>query len=139
MWINRRMREIRESKDTTEPEIEQQQVPQGIEEQVTAVETQPPRRSLREHQAPERYGFLITTHGDVLLIDQDEPRTYQEAVTSPDSEKWLEALRSEMDSMYENQVWTLVDPPEGVKPIGCKCVFKKKIDMDGNVQTYKGK
>ncbi|XP_052882728.1 uncharacterized mitochondrial protein AtMg00820-like [Gossypium arboreum] len=78
-------------------------------------------------------------HGDILLIDQDEPRTYQEAVASPDSEKWLEAMRSEMDSMYENQVWTLVDPPERVKPIGCKWVFKKKTDMDGNVQTYKGR
>ncbi len=41
--------------------------------------------------------------------------------------------------MYENQVWTLVDPPEGIKPIGCKWVFKKKTDMDGNVQTYKGR
>ncbi|KAG8481078.1 hypothetical protein CXB51_025801 [Gossypium anomalum] len=101
--------------------------------------TQPPRRSLREHHAPERYGFLITTYGDILLIDQDEPRTYQEAVVSPDSEKWLKAMRFEMDSMYENQVWTLVDPPEGVKPIGCKWVFKKKTDIDGNVQTYKGR
>ncbi|KAG8499182.1 hypothetical protein CXB51_005634 [Gossypium anomalum] len=78
-------------------------------------------------------------HGDILLIDQDEPRTYQEAVVSPDSEKWLEAMRSEMDSMYENQVWTLVDPPERVKPLGCKWVFKKKTDMDGNVQTHKGR
>ncbi|KAK8685701.1 hypothetical protein V6N13_041698 [Hibiscus sabdariffa] len=44
-----------------------------------------------------------------------------------------------MDSMSENQVWTLVEPPEGIKPIGCKWVFKKKTDMDGNVQTYKGR
>ncbi|KAL4387467.1 hypothetical protein GQ457_09G021610 [Hibiscus cannabinus] len=32
----------------------------------------------------------------------------------------------------------LVEPPEGVKPIGCKWVFKKKTEIDGNVQTYKG-
>ncbi|KAK8656739.1 hypothetical protein V6N13_098677 [Hibiscus sabdariffa] len=69
----------------------------------------------------------------------DEPKTYQEAVSSPDSKKWLEAMRSEMDSMSDNQVWTLVEPPEGIKPIGCKWVFKKKTDMDGNVQTYKGR
>ncbi|KAL4310633.1 hypothetical protein GQ457_01G017150 [Hibiscus cannabinus] len=68
-----------------------------------------------------------------------EPKTYQEAVASPNSEKWLEAMRSEMDSMSENQVWTLVEPPEGIKPIGCKWVFKKKTYMDGNVQTYKGR
>ncbi|KAK8585371.1 hypothetical protein V6N13_076245 [Hibiscus sabdariffa] len=48
-------------------------------------------------------------------------------------------MRSEIDSMSENQVWTLVEPPKGVKPIGCKWVFKKKTDMDGNVQTYKGR
>ncbi|KAG8472923.1 hypothetical protein CXB51_035047 [Gossypium anomalum] len=110
------LEEIRESQDTTEPEIEQQ--------------------SLRERHAPERYGFLITT-SDILLIDQDEPRTYQEAVASPDSKKWLEAMRSEMDSMYENQVWTLVDPPEGIKPIGCKWVFKKKTDMDAMFKSIK--
>ncbi|KAK8713447.1 hypothetical protein V6N13_148664 [Hibiscus sabdariffa] len=96
-------------------------------------------RSTREHHEPERYGFLVTTHGNVILMDQDEPKTYQEAVTSPNSEKWLEAMRSEMDSMSKNQVWTLVEQLEGVKPIGCKWVFKKKIDMDGNEHTYKGR
>ena len=36
-----------------------------------------------------------------------------------------------------NQVWTLVDAPEGVTPIGCKWIFKKKIRVDGQVETYK--
>ncbi|KAK8685913.1 hypothetical protein V6N13_124945 [Hibiscus sabdariffa] len=120
-------------------ELEVERISQAVEENPTDLETQPLRRSTRERHEPERYGFLITTHGDVILVDQDEPKTYQEAVASPDSEKWLEAMRSEMDSMSENQVWTLVEPPEGIKPIGCKWVFKKKTDMDGNVQTYKGR
>ncbi|KAL4311612.1 hypothetical protein GQ457_01G021040 [Hibiscus cannabinus] len=120
-----------------EPEVEE--VFQAIEENPTDLETQPLRRSTRERHEPERFGFLITTHGDVILVDEDEPKTYQEAVVSPDSGKWLEAMRSEMDSMSENQVWTLVEPPEGIKPIGCKWVFKKKTDMDGNVQTYQGR
>ncbi|KAK9044839.1 hypothetical protein V6N11_058730 [Hibiscus sabdariffa] len=120
-----------------EPEVER--ISQAVEENPTDLETQPLRRSTRERHEPERYGFLVTTHGDVILVDQDEPKTYQEAVASPDSEKWLEAMRSEVDSMSENQVWTLVEPPEGIKPIGCKLVFKKKTDMDGNVQTYKGR
>ncbi|KAK9018726.1 hypothetical protein V6N11_033773 [Hibiscus sabdariffa] len=120
-----------------EPEVER--ISQAVEENPTDLETQPLRRTTRERHEPERYGFLVKTHGDVILVDQDEPKTYQEAVASPDSEKWLEAMRSEMDSMSENQVWTLVEPPEGIKPIGCKWVFKKKTDMDGNVQTYKGR
>ncbi|KAK8534679.1 hypothetical protein V6N12_057323 [Hibiscus sabdariffa] len=120
-----------------EPEVEQ--TSQVVEENSTDLETQPLRRSTRERHEPERYGFLVTTHGDVILVDQDEPKTYHEAVSSPDSEKRLEAMRSEMDSMSENQVWTLVEPPEGIKRIGCKWVFKKKTGMDGNVQTYKGR
>ncbi|KAK8547477.1 hypothetical protein V6N12_031614 [Hibiscus sabdariffa] len=120
-----------------EPEVEG--ISQAVEENPTDLEAQPLRRSTRERHEPERYGFLVTTNGDVILVDQDEPKTYQEAVASPDSKKWLEAMRSEMDSMSENQLWILVEPPEGIKPIGCKWVFKKKTDMDGNVQTYKGR
>ena len=41
--------------------------------------------------------------------------------------------------MYENQVWSLIDTSEGLKTIGCKWVFKKKTDMDGNVHTYKAR
>jgi hypothetical protein len=53
-------------------------------------------------------------------MDQDEPVTYTKAIIGPDSEKWLEAMKSEMDSRYKNQVWTLVEAPEGINPIGCK-------------------
>ncbi|KAK8600808.1 hypothetical protein V6N12_050656 [Hibiscus sabdariffa] len=133
---NIELEEVQQQQDT-EPEVER--FSQTVEENSTDLETRPLRRSTRECHEPERYGFLVTTHGDVILVDHDEPKTYQEAVSSPDSEKWLEAMRSEMDSMSDNQVWTLVEPPEGIKPIGCKWVFKKKTDMDGNVQTYKGR
>ncbi|KAK8667651.1 hypothetical protein V6N13_007799 [Hibiscus sabdariffa] len=132
---NIELEEVQQLQDT-EPEVER--FSQTVEESSIDLETRPLRRSIRERHEPERYGFLVTTHGDVILVDHDEPKTYQEAVSSPNSEKWLEAMRSEMDSMSDNQVWTLVEPPEGVKPIGCKRVFKKKTNMDGNVQTYKG-
>ncbi|KAK8652037.1 hypothetical protein V6N13_141607 [Hibiscus sabdariffa] len=133
---NIELEEVQKQQDT-EPEVEQ--TSQTVEENSTDLETRPLRKSTRERHEPERYGFLVTTHGDVILVDHDEPKTHQEAVSSSDSEKWLEAMRSEMDSMSDNQVWTLVEPPEGIKPIGCKWVFKKKTDMDGNVQTYKGR
>ena len=44
-----------------------------------------------------------------------------------------------MDSMYSNQVWELVDLPEGVKPIGCKWIYKRKRGADGKVETYKAR
>ena len=54
-----------------------------------------------------------------------------------DSEKWLEAIKFKMESMKVNNVWTLVDPPEGVKLIGCKWIFKKKRGTDKKVEKYK--
>ena len=48
-------------------------------------------------------------------------------------------MRSEIDSMHSNQVWTLVDPPKGIIPIGCKWIFKRKIGANGNVETFKAR
>ena len=48
-------------------------------------------------------------------------------------------MKSEIDLIYSNQVWTLVDAPEDVTPIGCKWVFKKKIRSDGQIEIYKAR
>ena len=71
--------------------------------------TTEPRRSTRIRSAPEWYGNPIL---EVMLLDHDEPTNYEEAMVSPDSAKWLESMKSEMGSMYENKVWTLVDLPD---------------------------
>ena len=81
----------------------------------------------------------MTDSNDLMIIDSDEPATFAEAMMGPDSEKWVGASKSEMGSMSENQVWSLVDLPNGVKAIECKWIFKKKIDVDGNVQIYKAR
>ena len=51
--------------------------------------------------ALEWYGNLVL---EVMLLDHDEPMNYEEAMMSPDSTKWLEAIKSEMGSMYKNKV-----------------------------------
>ena len=45
---------------------------------------------------------------------------YMEAIQRPDSQKWLEAMKFKMESVEINGIWTLVDPPEGIKSIGYK-------------------
>ena len=55
------------------------------------------------------------------------------------SEQWLEATKTEMQSMYDNQVWELTYLPQHSKAVGNKWVFKKKKDMDGNVHTFKAR
>ena len=39
--------------------------------------------------------------------------------------------------MYSNQVWELLEAPNGIKPVGCKWVYKRKRGLDGNVETFK--
>ena len=68
-----------------------------------------------------------------MLLDNDEPMSYEEAMVGPDSNKWLEAMKSEIGSMYENKVWTLVDLPDDRQAIENKWIFKKKTEADGNV------
>jgi len=44
-----------------------------------------------------------------------------------------------MNSMKSNQVWNLVELPNGVKSIGCKWVFKTNKDSLGNIERYKAR
>ena len=40
----------------------------------------------------------------IMLLENGEPSSYREAMVGPDSDKWLEAIKSERGSMYENKV-----------------------------------
>ena len=80
-------------------------------------DTTEPRRSTRVRSAPEWYGNPVL---EVMLLDHDEPTNYEEAMMSPDSAKWLEAMKSEMRSIYENKVWTLIDFPNEIGRASCR-------------------
>ena len=74
-----------------------------------------------------------------MLLDHGEPTNYKEVMISPDSAKWLEAMKSEMGSMYENKVWTLVDLPDDRQAIEIKWILKRKTDADSSVTIYKAR
>ena len=88
--------------------------------------TTEPRRSTRVRSAPEWYGNPVL---EVMLLDHDEPTNYEEAMVSPDSAKWLEAMKSEMGSMYENKVWTLVDLPMIGKPLRINGSSRRRLTL----------
>ncbi|GJS98136.1 retrotransposon protein, putative, ty1-copia subclass [Tanacetum coccineum] len=67
-------------------------------------------RSARIPQAPDIYGFYV----DVVeyeLRDLDKPPNYKDALSDPRSDKWLEAMNTEMQFIKDNQVWVLVELP----------------------------
>ena len=87
------------------------------------------RRSTRTRSTPEWYGNPVL---EIMLLDNGEPLNYEEAMVGPDSNKWLEAMISEIGSMYENKVWTSTDLPVERRAIENKWIFKRKTDADGN-------
>jgi len=78
------------------------------------------RRSERSRHEPDRFEDWVTDDHTLFIIESDEPTSYEEALMDPDSDKWLEAAKSKMESMSQNKVWTLVALSDGVKAIECK-------------------
>ena len=56
-----------------------------------------------------------------------------------DAHHWVQAMKSKLDSMYSNQVWDLLKTPSGIKPVGCKWIYKRKRGIDGKVETFKAR
>jgi len=111
-----------------------------------------PRRSKRQRIESSFGPDFITTflieNNDVDKVNdtfvstfliEDDPKTYNEAVTSIDAIFWEEAINSELDSIMSNHTWELVDLPKGSKPIRCKWVFRKKLRTDGTIDKFKAR
>ena len=76
-----------------------------------------PRRSERVQRPTEFYQFTLDY---VNYTDAGKPRSYDEAIAAPDADTWLQAMRSELNSIHQNQTWELVELPAGRKPLPCK-------------------
>ena len=48
-------------------------------------------------------------------------------------------MNAEMQSMFDNHVWDLVELPPNGKVVGCKWIYKIKLDVEGNIQIYKAR
>ncbi|GJX06816.1 retrotransposon protein, putative, ty1-copia subclass [Tanacetum coccineum] len=66
-------------------------------------------------------------------------RSYKAAMLDSESNKWIDAMNAEIQSMMDNMVWVLVDLPPGCKTVRSKWIFKKKTSIDGIVHTYKAR
>ncbi|KAK3040689.1 hypothetical protein RJ639_028385 [Escallonia herrerae] len=74
-----------------------------------------------------------------VVEQENEPRTYSEAMSSPEAPHWKEAVNSEIESIMQNHTWELVDLPPRNKPLGCKLIFKRKMKADGVIEKYKAR
>lgn len=118
-----------------------------------------PRRSARERVQTHRYGMLNgnLAQGRSVYVclaerwagvpplgsappsgagDVQVPRSYAEAMSLPG---WPEAIAKELASHTRNGTWQFVPLPAGRTAIGCRYVFRVKLQADGSVERLKAR
>ena len=123
-----------ESDDIVVPLVDEQEHDDVVEEEVIL------RRSQRRRKPTisDDYIVYLQEH-EFVFWDDNDPVTFQEAISSSHASEWLAAMQDELVSMSHNSVWDLVELPKGCKPVGCKWVFKTKRSSDGAVERYKAR
>lgn len=98
---------------------------------------EPTRRSERQTRGipPDRYQDAAR----IAKETDNEPKNRQEALAGPDKEAWIKAMDEEMESLNKNQTWQLTETPNDRKIIGCKWVFKKKVNQGDGTIRYKAR
>jgi len=82
--------------------------------------------------------YLHQTETD-LSINDDDLVSFSQTVSCDNSEKWLNVMKEEINSMEHNGVWDIVELPMGCKRVDCKWVFKTKCDSHCNLERYKAR
>ena len=93
-----------------------------------------PRRSTRDRKSPIRYPENISNNIYVNYCRVDTPYTFEEAMSSNDSESWIKDMDKEIESLNENKTWELVEKIPNEKVIDVKWVYSKKSN-----DTYKAR
>ena len=69
-----------------------------------------------------------------------EPQNYDDAISCPEAPLWRKAITSELNSIKANHIWDIIPRlPPGNNLIGCRWIFKCKLNSDGTVSRYKAR
>lgn len=69
----------------------------------------------------------------------NEPTSYEEAISSENREQWEQAMTEEMESLSKNGTWQLVQRPKEQRVIDNKWVFKVKKHPNGSIDRFKAR
>jgi hypothetical protein len=95
------------------------------------------RRSKRVRKPVERYSLPDFHSKFVLTSTDDEPKSVGEEVDSAEGKLSKDTMVEEMESFHNNETWDLFKFSSGRNPIGSKWVFKKKMNVAGQVEKFK--
>jgi hypothetical protein len=79
---------------------------------------EPPRRSQRARRSAISNNYEVYVSEEIQM--EGDPASFEEAMRSAHSSKWIDAMEDEMRSMSVNKVWDLEEIPKGAKTVGYK-------------------
>lgn len=123
-----------ESQDANEDDfVDAEELPEEPEGEIPIE----PRRSERPNigQRPHHLDDYVANTIEI----RSDPKTYFEAMNSPDKYEWIAAMEEEIKSIESHNTWELTKLPTGRKAVGAKWVYKRKIDENGNVGRFKAR
>jgi len=94
---------------------------------------------LARSQAKEKQDALISKVEFCMFnscISKIEPKNVKIALDHSD---WVQAIRDKLNEFVRNKVWRLVLAPRDASVLGLKCVFRNKMDKEGNVIRNKAR
>ena len=109
-------------------------VTSDIDHESISDESEKALRHSKRARTSKSFGLDFLTY---LL--ENEPQSFNEAMSTPEAPMWKEAVNSEIESIMKNHTWELVDLPLGSKPLECKWIFKRKMKTDGSIDKYKAR
>lgn len=74
-----------------------------------------------------------------FMCEVQTPTSFIDAVESTEKYHWIKAMKSEMNSLRENNTWDLIQLPKGNKVLPSKWVYKIKTNPDGSTDKYKAR
>lgn len=109
--------------------------------------TPPSQNSDSSAEGPVRFRTISDFHDStdevldyeysgVSMLVADEPRNVEQA---PQEKCWKDAMDAEMQSILQNQTWTVSELPKDHKAIRLKWVFKVQRDPAGNIVKHKAR
>ena len=92
------------------------------------------RWTTRERQPSTRY----PSSEYILIVDDGEPESFQAVQSHKEKDCWIKAMREEMNSLWKNDTYELIELPKGRKALKNKWLFKLKND-DEKLLKYKAR
>jgi hypothetical protein len=126
MWF-----ELRNKEDDS---YELNELEEGVEQPTPVV-----RRLERVRKPVERYIPPEFCSSFMLISIDVEPKSIGKEFDSTEGKLWKDAMVEEMESLHKNETLDLFKFPSGRKHVGRKWVFKKNMNVAGQVEKFKAR